>query len=96
MHLHFNFDACPMHSPFGFVHLTHQNLRARALFCHNALAKVNTQLLIYNYYICCGRVYALALGAKATGVLKLLNITWKVHAYTKKHVRDVISICLYY
>ena len=49
MHLRFNFDACPMHSPFGFVHLTHQNLSARALFCLNSLAKVNTQLLIYNY-----------------------------------------------
>ena len=49
MHLHFSFDACPMHSPFGFVHLTHQNLSARALFCLNSLAKVNTQLLIYNY-----------------------------------------------
>ena len=46
-----NFDACPMHSPFGFVHLTHQNLSARALFCLNSLAKVNTQLLIYNYFI---------------------------------------------
>ena len=48
IHLRFNFDACPMHSPFGFVHLTHQNLSARALFCLNSLAKVNTQLLIYN------------------------------------------------
>ena len=38
---------CPMHSPSGFVHLTHQNLSARALFCLNSLAKVNTQLLIY-------------------------------------------------
>ena len=50
MHLCFNFDACPMHSPFGFVHLTHQNLSARALFCLNSLAKVNTQLLIYKKY----------------------------------------------
>ena len=49
MHLRFNFDACPVHSPFGFVHLTKQNLSVRALFCHNSLAKVNTQLLIYNY-----------------------------------------------
>ena len=40
-----------MHSPFGFVHLTHQNLSARALFCLNSLAKVNTQLLIYKYLI---------------------------------------------
>ena len=47
MHLRFDFDACPMHSPSGFVHLTHQNLSARALFCLNSLAKVNTQLLIY-------------------------------------------------
>ena len=51
MHLHFNFDAWPMHSPFGFVHLTHQNLSVHALFCHNALAEVNKQLLIYNYYL---------------------------------------------
>ena len=50
MHLCFNFDACPMHSPVGFVHLTHQNLSARALFCLKSLAKVNTQLLIYNCY----------------------------------------------
>ena len=44
MHLRFNFDACPMHSPFGFVHLMHQNLSKRALFCHNSLAKVNTHV----------------------------------------------------
>ena len=49
MHLHINFGACPMHSPFGFMHLTHQNLSARALFCLNSLAKINTQLLIYKY-----------------------------------------------
>ena len=48
MHLRFNFDACPVHSPFGFVHLAHQNLGVCALFCHNSLAKVNTHLLIYN------------------------------------------------
>ena len=50
MHLRFNFDACPMHSPFGFVHLMHQNLSARAFFCLNSLVKVNTQLLIYKYF----------------------------------------------
>ena len=49
MHFLFNFDACPMHSPFGFVHLMHQNLSARALFCHNSLPKVNMQLSIYKY-----------------------------------------------
>ena len=53
MHLCFNFDACPMHSPFGLVHLTHQNLSARALFCLNSLVKVSTQLLIYNYGTSC-------------------------------------------
>ena len=50
MHLPFNFDACPMHSPFRFVHLMHQNLSARALFYHDSRAKVNTQLLIYKYW----------------------------------------------
>ena len=49
MHLRFNLDACPMHSPFGFVHLTHQNLSAHALLCQNSLAKVSTQLLTYKY-----------------------------------------------
>ena len=40
-----------MHSPFGFVRLTHQNLSAHALFCHNSLPKLNTQLLIYKSLI---------------------------------------------
>ena len=30
------------------MHLTHRNLSARALFCHNSLAKVNTQLSLSN------------------------------------------------
>ena len=50
MHFRSNFDACPMHSLFGFMHLTHQNLSARALFCYNLLAKFNTQVFKYNYY----------------------------------------------
>ena len=37
IHFRFNLDACPMHSPFGFVHLTHQNLSVRGLFWHNSL-----------------------------------------------------------
>ena len=49
MQFRFNFDTCPMHSPFRIVHFIHQNLSACALFCHNSLAKVNTQLLKYNY-----------------------------------------------
>ena len=40
MHLRFNFDACPVHEPEMY-----QNLSAQ--FCHNSLAKVNTQLSIY-------------------------------------------------
>ena len=51
MHLRFSFDACTMLSFFRFMHLTHQNLSAHALFCHNSLAKVNKQLLIYNCYL---------------------------------------------
>ena len=35
------FNACPMHSPFLFVHLMDQNLSACALFCLNSLAQVN-------------------------------------------------------
>ena len=49
MHLRFNFDACPVHSPFAFVHLTNQILSARALFCITSLAKVNMQLFIFDY-----------------------------------------------
>ena len=47
VYLCFNFNACPMHPPIGFVHLKHQNFSARALFCLNSLGKVNAQLLIY-------------------------------------------------
>ena len=44
----FNFYACPVHLPFRFLHLTHQNLSVLALFCLNSLAKINMQLLILN------------------------------------------------
>ena len=43
-----DFDACLMHMPLACLHLTHQNLSARALFFHNSPAKVNTQLSIHN------------------------------------------------
>ena len=46
MHLRFNFDACPVHSSFGFVLLMHQNLSACAFFGHNSLTKVNMQFAI--------------------------------------------------
>ena len=46
--MRFDFDTCPVYSPFGFKHLTHQHLSARALFYLNSLAKVNTQMSIYN------------------------------------------------
>ena len=49
MHLRFNFDAYPMHSPFGFMQLTHQNLARMHFFGRNLLAKVRTQLLIYKF-----------------------------------------------
>ena len=49
MHLRFDFHACPVNSPFGFVHLMHRNLSTRELFCQNSLMKVNTLLLIYNH-----------------------------------------------
>ena len=40
MSLSFNFDACLMDSPFGFMHLTHQNLSVYTLFCHNSQKKM--------------------------------------------------------
>ena len=51
MYFRFNFDACPLHTHqvCALQHLTNQNLSVRALFCHNSLAIVNMQLLIYNY-----------------------------------------------
>ena len=74
MHLCFIFDACRMHSPFKFVHLTHQNLRARALFCLNSLAKVNAQLLIYKYCCgCCKLGVAVSVRWFAEGTLQLLH-----------------------
>ena len=48
MHLDFNLDAFLMHLPFRFVHFMHQNLSERELFHHSSLAKINTQLSIYN------------------------------------------------
>ena len=46
MHLRFNLDVCPVNPPFGFVHLTHQNLSTCALFCLNSLVRVNTQFMV--------------------------------------------------
>ena len=53
MHLRFNFDACPVHSPFGFMHLMHQDLSARALFClkftrKSKYAVINLSLTVNN------------------------------------------------
>ena len=76
MHLRFNFDACPMHSPFGFMQLTHQNLSAHALFDHNSLAKVNTQLLIYRYCMDnCGYPALLVVAHAITTVLETYHMT---------------------
>ena len=57
MHLRFNFDACVVHSPFGFVHLMHQNLSGHALLCLNSIAKVNTQLMLNVLFCFCFFVY---------------------------------------
>ena len=82
MHLCFNFDACPMHSPSGFVHLTHQNLSARALFCLNSFAKVNTQLLIYKYKI---NSQNICICFHLDYRVKLLYITKLVTSWTPSH-----------
>ena len=69
MHFGFNFDACPMQSPYRFVHLTHQNLSARALFCHNSLAKGKytvSKLQIMNVYECNGTNIFISLKMKCS------------------------------
>ena len=90
MHLRFNFDVCPMHSPFGFVHLTHQNLSARALFCLNSLAKVNTQLLIYNCQLTTHflQLYKVAkeVRPESAGPVEFVNFGRK--GYGHKHICD--------
>ena len=45
MHLRFNFDACPMHSPFGFVHLTHQNHLARLSPCDHQKSYIRAYII---------------------------------------------------
>ena len=49
MHFHFNFDAYPVHSPSRFMHLTHQNLSALALFCHNRPFQMRAWSCITSY-----------------------------------------------
>ena len=68
MHFCFNFDACPMHLTFGFMHLTYQNLSAPAYFCNNSLAKVSISIsyfinIIFSYFIllyCCNTPYIIS------------------------------------
>ena len=50
MHFCFDFDACPVYSPFGHVYLTHQNLSSCALFCLNSLAH-KSKYAVINLYI---------------------------------------------
>ena len=36
----FNFDACPMQSPFWFVHLMHQNLKGACIILTQCTRKI--------------------------------------------------------
>ena len=85
MHLRFKFHACPVHSPFRFVHLTHQNLSARALFCHNSLPEVNTQLLIYNSKKC----YAYAVTHTVAKVCLPLDLL--LHELSVNNVQEIVA-----
>ena len=82
-----------MHSPFGFMHLTHQSLSARALFCLNSLAKVNTHLLIYKYAEAIDTVCAAAILElkQALGVQTTLNLT-QAHVCKRNHPLSLASI----
>ena len=84
------FDACPMHSSFGFVHLNHQNLSTYAVFCHALLTKVNMQLLIYNecslissqleLFLCKSAVSAMVTASRYSICIwesNLLKLDWK-------------------
>ena len=88
MHLRFNFDACPMHSRSGFVHLTHQNLSACALFCLNSNANVNTQLLIYNHAMLLTSKYKLCVSYFRTFQMP------KQWLFFDKYVVLVTQICI--
>ena len=56
-HLRIKFDVCSVQSPFGLVHMPHQNLSACALFCINSLAKVKRSY--YSIIISHGILYKL-------------------------------------
>ena len=88
MHLRFNFDTCPMHSPFGFMHLTHKNLTTGALFCLNSLAKVNTQLLIYKWTMFCikSNSFQMTPGWQSSWGFFLINSKIGKRKATKKNV----------
>ena len=101
----FNFDTCPMHSPFGLAHLKHQNLSASALFCHNSIAKVNTRLFIYKYSLMngCDLKYFFHWSIVDKGTHKILATygTKKVHFrnFSKKVIvllRSLKKRCCFY
>ena len=46
--MRFNFDACPVHSPFWFVHLMHQNLSVCITLSKFAWKSKYAVIIIYN------------------------------------------------
>ena len=47
MHLRFNFDVCPMHSPFGFLHLTEASMNKISARVNFILSKFTRKRKIY-------------------------------------------------
>ena len=63
MHFRFDFDAYSVHLLFVSVQLKHQNLSARALFCHNSLATsyFKEHIQVTSDFFCEGNVKQYAL-----------------------------------
>ena len=73
------------------MHLTHQNLSARALFCLNSLAKVNTHFLIYKYAEAIYTVCAVAILELKQGLGVQTTLNLKLNSYSIASV--FISLC---
>ena len=92
MHLCFNFDASPVHSPLRFVHLTHQNLSTRILFCLNSLKKVNTQLLIYNTKSLIDGFHVMSLFSNIHILSSWVPFPYALHESRTQHGHSLICI----
>ena len=103
----FNFDACQMHPPFGFVHLPHQKSeknknKKTKKNPRNSLAKVNTQLLIYIKSACQGIQYCFLISVNqgnlkrepvtAAILLSRMEVSYCTSGFVRREARQAISL----